>query len=232
MCTVSIVPTVDGCRLMCNRDERRTRAAGRPPRVRPTDSSWAVYPEDPVSGGTWVGVNGDGLVVALLNRTASSAARSSAPRSRGTIVPMLLSCASITRAVHAYEALDVRAFEPFRLVMVQRATVAVTDATYPAVQIASLASPMMFTSSSLGDALAEPPRRGLFERLVLAADDWPHGQARFHRHRWTSRPEISVYMAREDAATVSRTTIDVTSSAIDLAYKPLPGQLATAAAAA
>ena len=38
-------------------------------------------------------------------------------------------------------------------------------------------------------------------------------------------------MAREDAATVSRTTIDVTSSAIDLAYESLPGPLATAAAA-
>jgi hypothetical protein len=232
MCTVSIVPTVDGCRVMCNRDERRTRAAGRPPRVRTTEKSWAAYPEDPVSGGTWVGVNGDGLVVALLNRTAPAAARRGAPRSRGTIAPLLLSCASIAHAVQAYEALDVRAFEPFRLVMVQRAAVAVADATYPAVQIASLASPMMFTSSSLGDALVEPPRRRLFEQLVLAADDWLHGQSRFHRHRWTSRSEISVNMAREDAATVSRTTIDVTSSAIDLAYESLPGQLATAAAAA
>jgi len=232
MCTVSIVPTVDGCRLMCNRDERRTRAAGRPPRVRPTDTSWAVYPEDPVSGGTWVGVNGDGLVVALLNRTAPAAARSSAPRSRGTIVPMLLSCGSFAHAVQAYEALDVRAFEPFRLVIVQRAAVAVADPTYPATQTTSLTSPMMFTSSSLGDALVEPPRRRLFERLVLAADDWLHGQARFHRHRWTTRPEISVSMAREDAATVSRTTIDVRSSAIDVAYEFLPGHLATAPAAA
>jgi len=90
----------------------------------------------------------------------------------------------------------------------------------------------MFTSSSLGDVLVEPPRRELLERLVLAAGDWLHGQARFHRHRWTSRPEISVNMAREDAATVSRTTIDVTSSTIDLAYESLPGQLATAPAAA
>jgi transport and Golgi organization protein 2 len=232
MCTVSIVPTVDGCRVICNRDERRTRAAGRPPRVRPTEKSWAAYPEDPVSGGTWIGVNHDGMVVALLNRTAPPATRRVALRSRGTIVPMLLSCASIAQAMEAYEALDARAFEPFRLVMVQRAAVAVADPTYRATPTAPLISPVMFTSSSLGDALVEAPRRRLFERLVLAADDWLHGQARFHRHRWTSRPEISIHMAREDAATVSRTTIDVTSSAIDLAYESLPGQLATAPAAA
>jgi hypothetical protein len=51
MCTVSIVPTPDGCRVMCNRDERRTRAAARPPRTWPTEVSWATYPQDPVSGG-------------------------------------------------------------------------------------------------------------------------------------------------------------------------------------
>ena len=232
MCTVSIVPSVDGCRVICNRDERRTRAAGRPPRLRPTENSWTAYPEDPVSGGTWVGVNGDGLVVALLNRTASPAARRDALRSRGMIVPRLLSCASIVHALRAYEALDLREYEPFRLVMVQRAAVAVADAAHRATATVPLTSPVMVTSSSLGDALVEAPRRRLFERLVLAADDWLHGQARFHRHRWTSRPEISVNMAREDAATVSRTTIDVTSSAIDLAYESLPGQLATAAAAA
>ena len=71
--------------------------------------------------------------------------------------------------------------------------------------------PVMFTSSSLGDAIVETPRRRLFEELVLAGDDWLRGQFRFHRHRWDEQPEISIQMARQDAATVSRTTIDVTS---------------------
>jgi hypothetical protein len=141
-------------------------------------------------------------------------------------------CASIVHALWAYEALDLREYEPFRLVMVQRAAVAVADAAHPATKIIPLTLPVMFTSSSLGDAFVEQPRRELFERLVLVADDWLHGRTRFHRHRWTSRPEISVNMAREDAATVSRTTIDVTSSTIDHAYESLPGQLATAPAAA
>ena len=44
MCTVSIVPIADGCRVVCNRDERRTRAAARPPRTWPTEVSWATYP--------------------------------------------------------------------------------------------------------------------------------------------------------------------------------------------
>ena len=79
----------------------------------------------------------------------------------------------------------------------------------------------MFTSSSLGDAVVAAPRRRLFEQLVLADDDWLRGQFRFHRHQWTRRPEISVQMAREDAATVSRTTIHVTTRAIDVDYEAL-----------
>ena len=234
MCTVSIVPITDGCRVMCNRDERRTRAVARPPRTWPTDVSWATYPQDPVSGGTWIGVNDDGLVIALLNRTATQDERRSSSHSRGSIVPTLLECASIAQAVKAYGALDVRRFEPFRIVMAHRSIVAVGagDPAHSPAEVFPLVRPVMFTSSSLGDAVVETPRRQLFEQLVLGDDDWLRGQFRFHRHRWMRRPEISVHMAREHAATVSRTTIHVTSRAINVVYEPLAGHVPTVSAAA
>ena len=234
MCTVSIVPTADGCRVVCNRDERRRRTAARPPRAWPTEVSWATYPQDPVSGGTWIGVNDDGLVVALLNRTATVSEPGSSSQSRGSIVPTLLTCPSIARAVSVYEALDVRRFEPFRIVMAQRSTVAVIPGDRPQspAEFCPLVRPLMFTSSSLGDAVVERPRRRLFEELVLAGDDWLCGQFHFHRHRWANQPEISIQMTREDAATVSRTTIDVTSRTIDVEYESLAGDLQTASAAA
>ena len=86
--------------------------------------------------------------------------------------------------------------------------------------------PVMFTSSSLGDAIVETPRRQLFERLVLAGDDWLRGQFRFHRHRWAGRLELSVDVLL-DACTVSRTTIDVTSRRIDLQYESLANPVST-----
>jgi hypothetical protein len=185
-----------------------------------------------VSGGTWIGVNDDGLVVALLNRTVGPGVERLAPRSRGSIVPELLACRSIDRVVEASEALDRRAFEAFSLVMVQRSAVAVIagDPARPPHEVFPLVTPVMFTSSSLGDALVEAPRCTLFEQLVLSSDDWLRGQYQFHRHQWTRRPEISIRMAREDAATVSRTTIDVTCGTIDLDYEPLAGQVLAAPA--
>ncbi len=234
MCTVSVVPTDGGCRVVCNRDERRTRPIARPPRQWPTGMSRATFPQDPASGGTWIGVNDNGLVVALLNRTSTSGVVHQAARSRGTIVPELLACASIDQALTAAEVLDSRAFEPFRLVVVQRATVAVIncDSACASIEVFPLVSPLMFTSSSLGDAIVEAPRHALFEQLVLSSDDWLRGQFRFHRHQWLGRQGISILMARQDAATVSRTTIDVTSRRIDVGYESLTGHALTVSAAA
>ena len=114
-------------------------------------------------------------------------------------------------------------FEPFRIVMAHRSIIAVVsdDPLRPPAELFPLVKPVMFTSSSLGDAVVAAPRRRLFEQLVLADDDWLRGQFRFHRHQWTRRREISVHMTREDAATVSRTTIHVTSRAIDVDYEAL-----------
>lgn len=221
MCTVSIVPLNGGGRIVCNRDERRTRPAACSPRAWPTEVSWATYPCEPASGGTWIGVNDDGLVGALLNRTRTPGAERRPLRSRGLIVPALLACPSIDRALRVAQDIDSREFEPFRLVLAQRSMVAVltTDPAPSSVEIFPLAGPVMFTSSSLGDALVEAPRRALFERLVIGATDRLCGQFRFHRHQWTERPDISVQMERDDAATLSRTTIDATSRAIDLWYE-------------
>jgi hypothetical protein len=233
MCTVSIVPTVEGCRVVCNRDERRTRPAARPPRPQTTVSG-ATYPEDPVSGGTWIGVNDNGLILALLNKTSTPGVVRQPARSRGVIVPELLACASMEQAVKRMDLLDSRIFEPFRLVVVQHSMVAVitSDSSPAATETIRLASPVMFTSSSLGDAVVDGPRRKLFEQIVVRTDDWLRGQRHFHRHQWPERPEVSVRMAREDAATVSRTTIDVTARGVELEYEHLIGDGVTVPAAA
>ena len=80
----------------------------------------------------------------------------------------------------------------------------------------------MFTSSSLGDQIAFTPRQSLFVSLVLGGSDPLADQAAFHRHRWQARPEISVEMVREDAATVSRTAGEVRGRSMAMGYTPLP----------
>ena len=226
MCTVTIVPNNEGFRLVCNRDERRGRAAALPPAVHGLQHRTAIFPVDPVGRGTWVGVNDAGLAAALLNRSIDSAAPidKSGLRSRGLIIPDLLGCASLTEALEMGEALDPSGFDRFRLVMAQNATVAIvtSDGVALSAEVAYLSRPMMLTSSSLGDALVEGPRKLLFEQLFAGEErSWLRAQSRFHHHQWRSRRDISVKMERGDARTVSHTVVDVSSRAIELRYRPL-----------
>jgi hypothetical protein len=226
MCTVTIVPHDRGVRLVSNRDERRTRPAGLAPETHDLGPRRALFPLDPQGGGTWVGVNDAGLIVALLNVTAAApSTRARTTRSRGLIALELLRCDSMRMAIETARALDAGACEPFRALVVHAGHLAVAKTRANGtiqLTLQPIETPLLFTSSSLGDALVDRPRRRLFERMVLRAHDgWLDGQTRFHDHQWPQRPEISVRMERADALTVSRTRIDVTSDRRELAYEAL-----------
>lgn len=224
MCTVTVVPCVSGVRLLFNRDERRSRQEGLPPRVHHLGGMHALFPVDPDGSGTWIGCNSAGLALALLNANpAGGDAAIRAPRSRGTIARELLGAASIAEAIHGADRLDPRAYGPFRLIIVhgRRLTVVASDGiTLTRRRSRSIDTPLLFTSSSLGDHLVAPPRRRLFGRLVLRArEGWLAGQQRFHDHQWAAHPETSVRMQRADALTVSRTALVVTRHGCSMRYE-------------
>ena len=239
MCTVTIVPSGDGFRVGCNRDERRDRAAALPPAVHRLRRRTAVFPVDPAGPGTWVGVNDVGVAAALLNRTIDSAApidqSTRTRRSRGLIIPDLLDCTSLTDALDIGAALDPRDFDRFRLVVAQNSAAAIvtSDGAALSVERTTLSRPMMLTSSSLGDALVETPRRRLFDRLFAGEErSWLRAQSRFHCHHWPSRRDISVSMERADARTVSYTVVNVSSRAVELRYRALESAKPVAVTAA
>lgn len=224
MCTVSVVPLANGFRVVCNRDERRTRARASGPIIHTGAGTTSLWPVDPLSGGTWIGVNDVGLALVLLNR-GNRGARPTIPQplSRGTIIPPLLEKPSVQAAMDAISRLDALRFEPYTLVALQREQgfSITTDAPRPTIRSLDLSHPLFFTSSSLGDELAARWRAPLFATLVECGANTLEGQATFHRHRWNDRPELSVRMARSDAATVSITTIDVSDRRIHMRYVDL-----------
>jgi Transport and Golgi organisation 2 len=230
MCTVTVVPLEEGFRLRCNRDERRDRPMARPPSTHVVEARRALFPVDPASEGTWIGVNDTGLAIALLNRSRASGPATPEDHvksrvSRGRIIPPLLACPSLEDALERCAMLDVATFDLFRLMIVQGETVAVVTSDGRALshEIVSLGRPVMQTSSALGDDLVEAPRRRLFDTMLGEQPPaaWLRGQRQFHRHQWPSRPELSVLMERADARTVSETLIDVRPHAIKLAYRPI-----------
>jgi hypothetical protein len=208
---------------MSNRDERLDRASAVQPGVERTNSRSVIMPIDPVGGGSWIGVNDARLVAAVLNRHDGLTPAGASFSSRGALVRRALGCGSIEAAMASVTAMDATRFQPFRLVLVQDQRIAlVAGDTREFVHAESaLEEPFMFTASSLGDVFVDSPRRRLFECLMGQGDDHLRAQSLFHRHQWAGKRDISVLMERGNAATVSRTTIDVHKDGIELEYESL-----------
>ena len=226
MCTLTAVPLPGSrLRLAFNRDERPTRAAALPPGPRRIGDRQALFPIDPESGGTWLAVNDAGLALAALNVTPPTGKGPPGRRSRGEIIPALLGCDSPAAALGAVEReIDYPDFAPFRLVLVGNGVVADVrwDGREAMVMNRLLGgSPVLFTSSGLGDHLVEGVRRELFAELFAGpSGTWEAAQDAFHRHTWPGREHLSVNMTRATARTVSFAVIDVTPAGAVITYHP------------
>jgi uncharacterized protein with NRDE domain len=210
-------------RVAFNRDERRDRLPAFPPSTHQLARRRAVYPVDPVGGGTWIGVNDKGIVAAVLNRTPDLPwPVPGGARSRGLIVPAVLSADDFAAAVRTAARLDPTHYAPFRLIVLRsrHAVVFTSDGRRLSSAAADVTRPFLLTSSSLGDDMVARPRAGLFRALMdTQRSRWPGAQQQFHEYQWPLRPEISVRMERADARTVSRTVIEVIGGDIRLSYE-------------
>jgi hypothetical protein len=227
MCTLTVVPLPDRrVRIAFNRDERPTRPPAIPPAHRTFGRRQAVLPTDPQSGGTWLAVNDAGLFLAVLNGTPETPpAAPPTPRSRGTIIPALLECDTPADALAELDrTFDYRDFAPLRLVLAGNGLAADVrwDGQRPMVMTRLLGgTPLLYTSSGLGDHLVEGIRRELFDQFfAIPPDGWAAAQDEFHRHRWPDRPHLSVNMERPTARTVSHAVVDLTDTAATVAYQP------------
>src|SRR5215471_20497073 len=89
MCTLSFIPRREGYAVGMNRDELRLRPRALFPRIYERDRILAAYPSE-LEGGTWIAVNGFGLLLALLNwNVDNSHAATRKQRSRGELIPEL-----------------------------------------------------------------------------------------------------------------------------------------------
>lgn len=224
MCTVTVIPTPRGLRLVCNRDEQRSRPKSTAQKSRILGSRTALFPIDPASNGTWIGANDVGLVACLLNsnpgQSRTPASRWSGRESRGVIVPMVLHGESLEDALALLTETDAGNFPPFRLVIIREGchSIVTSDgAGFDIPRPSPLRSPILLTSSGLGDALADSYRRPLFCQAFRAGAS-PSAQDGFHAHSWPECSHLSVQMSRPDARTVSRTAVDIASDGIEIRH--------------
>jgi hypothetical protein len=101
--------------LAANRDEMLSRP-WRPPAAHWPDRPGVVAGLDELAGGSWLGVNDEGVVAAVLNRR-HSLGPAEGMRSRGELVLEALDHGDAAEAANALAALDPRAYRSFNLVV-------------------------------------------------------------------------------------------------------------------
>jgi hypothetical protein len=229
VCTVTIVRSGDWLRVACNRDERRDRRAAHPPFITRAGDLRVLAPQDPQGCGTWIAANSAGLVFAVLNVNEIGVAPGAAVRSRGLVIPSIADAATVEEVVLRVDRVSFQEYPPFRLVVADRFRAAEFVRTHATgrlqrLEVHRLDRPLLFTSSSLGDAVVDAPRRLLFEQIcgstVGLCRDIVARQDAFHAHRWRDRPAVSVHMSRPDACTVSTTIVEVTERDVRMVYSP------------
>jgi hypothetical protein len=221
MCTVTLFPqTTGGIRLVCNRDELRNRPLATPTQLHVVGQMRFLAPLDPLSQGTWIGVNQVGLAMCLLNRNVGWKPPSGT-MSRGSVIPALMQTCRLGEALAAYGRLELSQVAPFRLIITDGRLVAEvmhTPGDSQSLRLRKISQPLLYTSSSLGDGVVTESRGGLLCDWLLKHEPSRLVQDQFHRHAWPDRPEHSVMMQRPDAQTVSVTEITLEPRRVEMNY--------------
>ena len=101
--------------IAANRDEMRERPSSPPARHWP-DRPSVTAGRDDLAGGSWLGINNDSLVAAIMNRPGSLGPDPD-KRSRGELVLEALDHAEAAVATEALHHLDPEAYRPFNLII-------------------------------------------------------------------------------------------------------------------
>lgn len=214
MCTLSWLPTHDGFRLYFNRDERRTRARGRPPRISVPEAGGFLGPVDGDFGGTWIGVNRFGLAGAILNRYEDTPVGAPPGRvSRGLLLRnLLLESRSTAEMVRRTRRARLHDYLPFTIAAVMPGqAVNLIDWNGRSLELTRTRRPgLLRTSSGADQGAADGARRLAYRQLAGDhLEPTPALLRRLHRSHLPSRGPLSACMHRPEAKTQSFTELEV-----------------------
>jgi len=174
-------------------------------------------------GGTWIGVNDQGVAACVVNRYPEPAP---APGriSRGLLLASLLDVRTCREALRRIEAANLDRYAPCHIACFEPgAPVLIVTLDGRGADLATWARPgLVLVSSATDQAAAEAARRVLFDTVAGGRGLDAEALDRLHGSHLPDRGPLSVCMHREDAETVSSTRIVVRGDAAELRYTPGP----------
>ncbi|MCI0351894.1 MAG: NRDE family protein [Acidobacteriales bacterium] len=222
MCTVTFIPRDTGFLIAMNRDERLTREAAQPPQTFRVNHHRAIFPHES-SGGTWIGANDSGMAFAILNQSIENGGAQK-KKSRGAIIPALLTAGSSSDVQAAIHQLDFAGTLPFRLLGFFPAETVVREWTWNGKKLESKLHPWQqrhWFSSGKSDEMATQQRgavcQSAWRQPAAGSLSWVR---RLHRSHLPERGAFSICVHRDDAQTVSYSELSSRDGTLDLRYRP------------
>lgn len=114
MCTVTFIPTTNGCIITSNRDEKIAREKAIPQQSYEINGKQIIFPKDQKAGGTWIAQTENKIVVLLNGAQEKHIKKSFYRKSRGLIV---LEIASSNNSLEHWKTIDLTNIEPFTIVL-------------------------------------------------------------------------------------------------------------------
>jgi len=230
MCTVSFLRLKQGYSLMMNRDEQPSRA--KPEQIRQANVEGSeggtrkvIYPVDPSSGGTWVGANGQGVALALMNQYPEGYKRPEKTETRGRLIPEGLRAGTAIHALERVAALDLGLTPPFILIGVDEES-APLSLRWDGAKLERRLYPdgaLELSSSGYKPGEVLPLREGQFDVMLKGIEGQGEAEvlAAQEAYHFSQEPEpgpLAVWMTRPDSRTVSFTHALVLPEKIFLRY--------------
>jgi hypothetical protein len=220
VCSVSWRRTPQGYELVCNRDERRTRAPELPPLHEERRAVRYLAPGDGQAGGTWIAVNELGLALCLLNAWTPPA-RPGPYSSRGALVRSLAdarSCADFLERARSERLERYPAFTLLALAPHEPAALLEWDGEERRIDArADARRPLI--SSSFAAAQVRAARLERWRELAPSSGEPSAAELEaFHASHARGPSAYSVCMHREDAQTRSSTRVRVTARHVEMDY--------------
>lgn len=219
MCTLTYLPTGKNSFIWTqNRDESPLRTSSG--LVRSSNDEW-VYPKEPLSGGTWMGITQDGRVVSLLNGAFKRNQYVPSIKSRGIMVLEFLASSSLATFVTSYNFNDI---EPFTMMVYEHSGFWELrwDKTKTYLKELDTQQPYIWSSSMLYLPSIKALRRTWFA-TYLKEHPIPNQESilSFHRNAGIGDPQNDLIMDRGMVKTVSITNIVRTEKSVRMTYYDL-----------
>lgn len=219
MCTLTYIPTGKNTFIWThNRDESPLRTS---PGLNTTHENY-VFPQEPLSGGTWIGISKKNRVISLLNGAFEQTKYvPSSKRSRGLIV---LDFFEFENPIETFQQYDLEDIEPFTMVVYDKGNLIDFrwDKTKKYVKQLDPQKHYIWSSAILYAEEVRFQRQVWFEEYLLTHKIYTRKNIlRFHQNTGIDDKENGLIMDRGIVKTVSITSIEKAENELDMLYYDL-----------